>query len=111
MSAWGIGRAGGMSTLSTTGGMSIYVDRVVKWIPADVIGIYTVGITTLRTQKPDPNPSVFWLSMAAALTIALVLMGAYKTNRALKRKDFARGFIAVISYGIWSLAIPDSGWY
>jgi hypothetical protein len=88
-----------------------FIDRLVQWIPADVIAIYTVGITTLRTQSPDPNPSPLWLIIAAALAFVLVLLGAYQTRKSLGGRDFLLALMAIIAFAIWSLAIPDSGWY
>jgi hypothetical protein len=112
MSAWGIGRNQGTESLDGgSGDMKAFVDRVVQWIPADVVAIYVVGITTLRTQTPDPNPSPLWLLIAAALAFALVLLGAQRTRKKIVRRDFLLAFMAIIAFAIWSLAIPDSGWY
>src|SRR5262249_9157212 len=112
MSAWGIGRQqGGESLDGGPNDMKAFVDRVVQWIPADVVAIYTVGITTLRTQSPDPNPSPLWLIIAAVLGFILVLLGAQRTRRKLEPRDFLLAVMAVIAFAIWSLAIPDSGWY
>ena len=91
--------------------MKAFVDRVVQWIPADVIAIYTVGITTLRTEHPDPNPSVLWLVIAAVVGFALVLLAAQRTRKKVTGRDFLLAVAAVLAFAIWSLAIPDSGWY
>jgi hypothetical protein len=112
MSAWGIGRRqGGESLDAGPDDAKAFVDRVVQWIPADVVAIYTVGITTLRTQSPDPNPSPLWLGLAAILAFGIVLLSAQRTRKEVVRRDYLLAFMAVIAFAIWSLAIPDSGWY
>lgn len=113
MSAWGIGRRSGTASLAAGGGNDIkaFVDRLVQWIPADVIAIYTVGITALRTEDPDPNPSPLWLGIAAALSFALVLLAAQRTRGTVGGRDLLLAVAAVVAFGLWSLAIPDSGWY
>ncbi len=112
MSAWGLGRNSGVSgTLDGESKTKAFVDRVVQWIPADVIAIYTVGITTLRIESPDPNPSPLWLVIAGALGFALVLISARVTRRRLGWRDVGMAVAAVVAFAIWSLAIPESGWY
>ncbi len=112
MSAWGLGRSSGASeTLAGEGKTKAFVDRVVQWIPADVIGIYTVGITTLKIESPDPNPSPLWLVIAAMLGFALVLIGARASRHRIVGRDIAMAVAAVVAFAIWSLAIPESGWY
>ena len=112
MSAWGIGRRGGTESLAAgQAPITAFVDRLVQWIPADVVAIYTVGITTLRTQHPDPNPSTVWLIIAGALAFILVLLAAKRTRKTVTGHDFALAVVAVIAFAIWSLAIPNSGWY
>jgi hypothetical protein len=112
MSAWGLGRGSGTQNLGGgTGGIKPFVDRVVQWIPADVIAFYAVGITALKTESPDPNPSPLWLVIAAVAGFALVLIAAQRTRKKVVPKDVWLGVAAVLAFGIWSLAIPDSGWY
>ena len=67
--------------------------------------------TTLSTQSPDPNPSSLWLIIAAVLGFVLVLLGAQRTRKKLVPRDFLLAVMAVVAFGIWSLAIPDSGWH
>jgi hypothetical protein len=111
MSAWGVGRRGGTHSLAGPGDIKAFIDRLIQWIPADVIAIYTVGITTLRTQDPDPNPSTLWLVIAGVLAFVLVLLAAWRTRKRLARRDGVLAVAAVVAFAFWSLAIPDSGWY
>ena len=112
MSAWGVGRSqSGLSGLSDGNtGIKAFVDRVVKWIPADALAVYTVGITALSANDPDPNPSLAWLIVVGALAFALVLLGAAATRRTLVTKDFGLAIMALVAFAIWSLAVPNSGW-
>jgi hypothetical protein len=105
-----VGRQSGVGTLGNASDLKSFVDRVVQWIPADVIAIYTLGITTLRTQSPDPNPSLLWLVISGALALVLVILGALATRKTVTKRDSVLAILAVVAFGIWSLAIPDSGW-
>jgi hypothetical protein len=110
MSAWSLGRRQGSSNLAGGNTLKTYVDHVVQWIPADVIAIFTLGITALKSQHPDPNPSWAWLVIAAVLSPLMVVLGSLGTGAAaLKITKLA--VLAIPAFGIWSLAIPDSGWY
>jgi hypothetical protein len=112
MSAWSLGRQSG--TESMAGGpkdIKPFVDRLIQWIPADVIAIYTVGITALSTQHNDPNPSPLWLILCAAVGFVLVLLAAVRTRKRINGRDLVLGLMAVFAFAIWSLAIPSSGWY
>jgi hypothetical protein len=112
MSAWGIGRRGGTEALSAeSGGAKAFIDRLVQWIPADVIAIYTVGITQLRTEHPDPNPSLAWMLIAALIGFLLVLFTAWRSRKRIQMHDLLLAVVAVVAFGFWALAIPDSGWY
>jgi hypothetical protein len=112
MSAWSVGRSSGTVSLAAApNDLKAFIDRVVQWIPADVVALYTVGITTLRTQHPDPNPSPLWLIIGAVLAFVLVLLAAQRTRKKLVGRDFLLALMAVVAFAIWSLAIPDSGWY
>jgi hypothetical protein len=111
MSAWAVGRQSGSASLAGGNDFKAFVDRVVQWIPADVVAIYTVGITGLRTQEPDPNPSPLWLYVSGGLAFVLVVLAAQRTRKKITRRDLVLAVMAVIAFAIWSLAIPDSGWY
>jgi hypothetical protein len=111
MSAWSIGRRSGAGALGDgANDLKTFVDRVVQWIPADVIAIYGLGITALKAQDNDPNPSVLWLVLAGVLAFIVVMLGAVSRGR-VQRRDWALAVLAVIAFAIWSLAVPDSGWY
>ena len=112
MSAWSLGRRSGAGALA--GGandLKSFVDRVVQWIPADVIAIYGLGITALKSQDPDPNPSVVWLVAAGVLAFLVTVLGARATRGTVVKRDWVLAGLAVIAFAIWSLAVPDSGWY
>ena len=112
MSAWAIGRTNGQGTLAGGQGLTLksFVDKTIKWIPADVIALYTLGITALKTQHPDPNPSVALLIGALVLAPILVILGAVSA-RSLNSSDYVLAALSVVAFAIWSLAIPDSGWH
>jgi len=111
MSAWGIGRQSGAGSLAGGNtGLKPYVDRVVQWIPADVIALFMFGISVLKTQHPDPNPSLALLAGGLVVAPILVVLGARSRHR-LDRKDGLLAVLSVPAFAIWSLAVPESGWH
>lgn len=114
VSAWSVGRRGGTESLSLSEGpndIKAFVDRLVQWIPADVIAIYTVGITALSSQQDNPNPSPVWLIACGVVAFILVILAAVRTRRKVAPRDLLLALMAVVAFAIWALAIPDSGWY
>jgi hypothetical protein len=112
VSAWGVGRRSGAGNLAgEPGDIKAFVDRVVQWIPADVLAIYTLGITTLKIQKPDPNPTLAWLIIAGVLAPVILLLAAWRTRKTLVKRDWVLAGMSIVAFAIWSLAVPESGWY
>lgn len=114
MSAWRVGRDSnpGLFLSQPSGQFRSFVDRVTKWIPGDVIVLYGASIVLLRSQTPDPNPSVVLLIAGAAAAFVFVLLGAWSTGAGLNwRRLFVDAVLAAVAFLIWSASIPDSGWW
>lgn len=90
----------------TDHGLREYTDRILKWIPGDVLALYATGVTTIG------KPSWWWLVVAIVLSPALVLLVPFTTTG---RLDLSRHVTtnALLGLGatlIWTLTIPNSGW-
>lgn len=115
MSAWRIGTGGGIAIGALAGdsddlgALGKFTDKVVKWIPGDVVTLYLTAITLVSNPSPAAQPSVLlWLG-AAVTTAAVVWIAASRAGRS--RRDIAkRVALGVIAFFIWSTVIPMSGW-
>src|ERR671910_2077992 len=111
MSAWRIGA--GTDTvadaLETGNNLKRYIDKITLWIPGDVVVIYVAGVTALLTQSNEPN--VVWLVVMAVVTLMYVPFAAWVARRQITGAVWQRALLAVVAFLIWSLTVPESGWY
>jgi hypothetical protein len=89
--------------------MNTYIDKVTKWIPGDVLAIYTAGVTVLK-QSQGSQPSILWLVIMAFVTPILVFLFAFSVNEKINKKLIFKAVLAFFGFAIWSLTIPFSGW-
>src|SRR3954452_21461237 len=76
MSAWSVGAVpkAAIHAEDATGptGLKTFVDKVVAWIPGDVLGLYLAAVAAVGVAKPQ-----LWLLIVAVLLApAVVLLGA-----------------------------------
>lgn len=115
MSAWRIGIGGGsaVGTLAGESGgsadLSEFIDKVVKWIPGEIVTFYLAAITFVSDPPSVGRPSILlWLGAAGATAI-LVLTAGRKAQRTWP--DIGkRVALGVVAFFIWSAVIPVSGW-
>lgn len=112
MSAWGLARQErALSSLSDDERKNVffgYLDRVVQWIPADVLAVFGFAVTALH--HPGSQPSVALLIIFTCLTPVVVLLG-FSLGRPLTQRDIAETALSIPAFVIWSSAIPESGWW
>lgn len=84
-----------------------YVDKVVTWIPGDVLGLYVGGVSALGVAKPQ-----VWLLIAAILLApAVVVLGARTLPVNQRPGQIPRkAVLAAVATCIWTLSVPGSGW-
>lgn len=118
MSAWGLARQ--QQALQSLSGndngnddakrqLAGYIDRVVRWIPADVVAFYALVVTALRQGSTSPN--VPWLMIFAIGTPLIVILGAFSLGRPLLWSDLCDAALSLPAFLIWSISIPESGWW
>lgn len=81
------------------------IDKLLLWIPSDIVGLYVVGVATLGAD----DPQVWWLITAIVAAPVIVLLAvAGATNKPTKVKT--RATLACIATTLWTLTVPGSGW-
>jgi hypothetical protein len=114
MSAWGLARreqTDAAFAAATAGRRRFefgYVDRVIEWIPGDVLALFGFAVTALHYE--GSQPSVALLIAFTVLTPIVVWLGAF-AHHAVTKRDAAEIALAMPAFLIWSVAIPESGWW
>ncbi|WP_345799902.1 hypothetical protein AAIB33_10440 [Microbacterium sp. AZCO] len=111
MSAWGVGyRSGEVRPLSDDPNkLGGFVNRVVEWIPADVVALYAAAVTALQGSKS--NPSFGWLIVFLIATPIISWLGVLAARKPFTWKALAAGLLAAAAFAIWSASVPFSGWW
>lgn len=115
MSVWRVGRDAATDATKTRGGpptrggepkLETFIDRVVKWIPGDVLALYAAGVTAIGA------PSMWWLVVGVILSPIIVLLTPFATTGhfAPWKAGLVLALLAFVATAIWSLSIPNSGW-
>jgi hypothetical protein len=89
------------------------VGRILKWIPADVIVLFTAAITALVDEPKDAAGK--WLIFGGVVMSSLFVVGGAWAERTsgqpwLTKKAKVRAAVAPVAFLIWSPTVPDSGW-
>jgi hypothetical protein len=114
MTAWGVGfRRAELSGLDSVGGLGAFVGKVISWIPADVVALYGVAVTTQEATRTHSgsNPNTGLLVTFIVLAPIVAWAGAFAApNRKFTWRDLVAGILAFFGFAIWSTSVPRSGW-
>jgi membrane associated rhomboid family serine protease len=111
MSAWSVGATSRPAVraelAADSQGVKGFVDKLVVWIPGDVVSLYVAGVTAMGVASPQP----WFVLVIVFLAPAVVLLG----NASLKPPErqshlVRRAILAAFATAIWTLAVPGSGW-
>ena len=83
--------------------------RLTKWIPADALGIYVLGVTTLASS--DPKPSLAFLLVMIVVTPGITLLSAFSLRNPPSRKLGVGALLSAAAFAIWAFSIPMNGWH
>ena len=116
MSAWALGRESHPRfTVEETPRETLltYAGRVLQWIPADVVVLFTAAAMALVDEPKDAAGK--WLIIAGVIASALFVIGGAWTQRTpgqpwYTNKAKLRTALAPVAFLIWSPTVPDSGW-
>lgn len=130
MSAWSVGAGTGLRrprvepTLGAdaaadtpTAGDAPTVDKLLAWIPGDVIAAYMALVLALQgsdaaTVKPTAGG---WLIAGIAAAGVLTFLGGFVNPVTLDRRDWYElilksVLLSPIAFALWSLVLPGSWW-
>lgn len=108
MSAWSIGADQVRAVkLSKKEGATEILDRIVRWIPGDIVVLFAAAISSISAEPK--HPSVQLLVVFLVVTPIVVVLGAF-AKRKLVGFDFVKAGLATLAFAIWSLSVPRSGW-
>lgn len=116
MSAWELGRQSGTryaADAPQSNDLLTIVGRILQWIPADVIVLFTAAITALVDEPKDAAGK--WLIVGGVVMSSLFVIGGAWSERTsgqtwLTKKAKVRAAVAPVAFLIWSPTVPDSGW-
>lgn len=109
MSAWSIGSTSEPEAREASGNSNLktFIDKLIIWIPGDVIALYVAGVAAIGVS----DPQVWFLIVGIVLAPAVVILGSL-TQPANRRPSQikTRAALSATAMTIWSLSVPGSGW-
>ncbi|MFL6741153.1 MAG: hypothetical protein ACJ8D6_11290 [Sphingomicrobium sp.] len=95
-------------SLQSSGGPEAdkFFDRVVKYIPGDVVGGWVAATGIIRSQaQKDPNlPAIFWSAFVAGLLLT-ALWTYQQTKEPGKAVATTQILVAVAAFAVWAFAL------
>jgi hypothetical protein len=102
-------------TGAATSEVDTYFDKIVKYIPADVVGAWVAANGVVRAANPRPGSATLWLMFLGGLALCIVwtYVQVARTDKAAARMQT---MISTGAFVIWVYALggpfPDwLGWY
>jgi len=81
-----------------------YFDRVVKYIPADVVAAWTAAMGLINSTPNIPHSTIFWIAFIIGVVLT-ALWTLKQTTEPKKRPAITQTAIAVGSFTIWVIAL------
>ena len=82
-----------------------YFDRLLKYIPADVVGLWLTGSGLIQSQTDDvPRLGLLWLLFVAGLVLSF-FWTRKQTQEAKKLTEWRQIFLSCGSFAVWVFAI------
>lgn len=101
-----------------TNGLKKYTDRLIKLVPAEIVGLYLAGKTAIASRfpagpTPDPNAILSepraWVIWTVFCFIAVIGIRIWATSDSARNvpPEKAAVFIATVSFVIWVYSFGD----
>jgi hypothetical protein len=113
MAAWTLARVPADQSVVEPGSSQAekFVGKVLKWVPADLVVIYTGLIKAVVDDANDT--SNYWVTagfVVAAPVTVLLLAFASGPRGIGGSKLWVRAILSMPAAAIWSATVPNSGW-
>lgn len=84
-----------------------FFDRVIKYIPADVVGGWVAVMGIIGPDEPGDkvDPTVLWVSFLAGLLLT-ALWTHRQTSESGKPLAVTQIVIATVAFAVWAFALP-----
>ena len=93
---------------STQGGGDAdgYLDRVIKYVPADVIAAWTAAVAIIKGATGIPSLTVLLICFAVGLGVAF-WWTLTNTKAATQPPAYKQALVATVAFLVWVLALGD----
>jgi len=99
---------------TATGAPDTYFDKVIKYIPGDVVAAWVAVSALVKTANNVPRTTVMWICFVAGLVLAAAWTWK-QTHVSGQSPAVKQIVIATIAFGVWVFALgtPFDGleWY
>jgi hypothetical protein len=83
-----------------------YTDKVVKYVPADVVAAWTAAVAVIKGAVGIPSGTVLWICFAVGLVLAF-LWTLKQTHEPGQPPAHKQAFVALVAFAVWVLALGD----
>ncbi|CAB4595676.1 unannotated protein [freshwater metagenome] len=112
MSMWGLGKVVSRPPAEfealddTTNNFKGVADKVIKWVPGDILALYAAGVVAFDATKPR-----WWLGVIAVMFAPVFLrLGVYAVDGSWGKKEKLAAGLAVPATALWIGSVPGNGW-
>lgn len=89
------------------GGVDTYFDRVVKYVPADIVAAWTAVIGIVKGAQQVPTDAILWSCFVGGIIITFFwMLHQTKLERVpLDSIAYWQASIATVAFAVWAFAI------
>ena len=101
------------TTRSVANQIEDYIERLVKLIPTEIIGLYLAGKSAILTKFPSPSgqpgEATYWIIWMAFCMVGVLVVRSYMTRDPDQNQppQWTAVFIAIVSFVIWVYSMGD----